>query len=57
MKLTEELAAVTDLSQVVYPLPGNDIEFPGNCIEKWYFEAMEEDGITMENFTNSKEYV
>uniref|UniRef100_A0A146L3C1 Pseudouridylate synthase 7 n=1 Tax=Lygus hesperus TaxID=30085 RepID=A0A146L3C1_LYGHE len=53
-KLTEEELDKTPLSEVVYPLPGNDVEFPGNVIEKWYFEVMEEDGITMDTFINSK---
>ncbi|KAF6211438.1 hypothetical protein GE061_011950 [Apolygus lucorum] len=53
-KLTEEELENTPLSQVVYPMPGNDVEFPGNVTEKWYYEVMEEDGITMDTFINSK---
>ncbi|CAB0011656.1 unnamed protein product [Nesidiocoris tenuis] len=53
-KLTEPEVNNTVFTNVVYPLPGNDVEFPDNAVKDFYTEIMKEDGITMDHFVNSK---
>ncbi|XP_014255801.1 pseudouridylate synthase 7 homolog [Cimex lectularius] len=52
-KLSPEEAEMTKLSEIVYPLPGKDVEFPDNETANWYTEVLAEDGLTLEHFEKS----
>ncbi|XP_050691290.1 pseudouridylate synthase 7 homolog isoform X2 [Eriocheir sinensis] len=44
--LTEEEAETTDITDVVLPLPGYNVEYPNNEIKEWYAELLEADGLS-----------
>ncbi|XP_063881198.1 pseudouridylate synthase 7 homolog isoform X3 [Scylla paramamosain] len=44
--LTEEEAETTDITDVVLPLPGYNVEYPNNEIKEWYAEMLEADGLS-----------
>lgn len=44
--LTEEDVKTTSIYDVVYPLPGHDVEYPKNEIADWYEEMLKKDDIS-----------
>lgn len=48
VEVTEDNLSKFKLTDVVLPLPGYDVRYPGNQIKSWYEEFLKKDG--MENF-------
>lgn len=43
----DELKDVS-IEDIVYPLPGSEVQFPDNIIAEWYEEILEEHGVEFE---------
>ncbi|CAH1389798.1 unnamed protein product [Nezara viridula] len=51
--LTEETVSSASIYDIVYPLPGHDVEYPKNEIGKWYKEILQKDGISEEDLKSN----
>nr|XP_018897314.1 PREDICTED: pseudouridylate synthase 7 homolog isoform X1 [Bemisia tabaci] len=52
-KLTQEDLQTARMEDIIYPLPGHDIEYPDNVIGSWYKEILEQDNLTSASFKQS----
>jgi hypothetical protein len=44
-------------SEIVYPLPGHDIEYPKNVTAEWYTDLLKADNLTSEMFKNNNKLI
>ncbi|XP_014273561.1 pseudouridylate synthase 7 homolog isoform X2 [Halyomorpha halys] len=51
--LTEGNVSSVSIFDIVYPLPGHDVEYPQNEIGKWYKEILQKDGINEEDLKSN----
>lgn len=52
-KITAQIVTQIKFEELVFPLPGHDVEYPDNITAEWYSEFLAEDGITFENFKSA----
>merc|ERR550519_374551 len=56
VKVIEDVEGV-NIWDVLVPLPGYKVKYPDNCQLGWYKEILEEDGLTLDSFSNTvKDY-
>lgn len=51
--LTEEDVSTTSIYDIVYPIPGHDVEFPKNEIADWYKEMLAKDDISLDDLKSN----
>ena len=48
--ISEDEVSTVPFSEIVYPLPGHDIEYPKNVTADWYKETLSSDNISSDMF-------
>lgn len=54
--ISEENLSKYTIFDVVYPLPGCDVQYPNNDIGKWYIDLLAEDNLTSEKLMKKNKY-